>query len=73
MFPCLLTQLPLVEWGFLIAFRLSVCLFVWMFGVFFASVQMLVLPVAEIAGPFSELDVCTFSYRLSNEKRYIFY
>lgn len=72
MFPCLPTQLPLVEWGVLIAFCLFVSLFVWMFG-FFASVQMLVLPVAEIAGPFSELDVCTFSYRLSNEKRYIFY
>lgn len=42
-----------------------------MFG-FFASVQMLVLPVAETAGPFSELDVCTFSYRLSNEKKIYF-
>lgn len=46
--------------------RLSVCSDV---RVFFASVQMLVLPVAEIAGPFSELDVCTFSYRLSDEKK----
>lgn len=34
---------------------------------------MLVLPVAEIAGPFSELDVCTFSYRLSNEKKKIYF
>lgn len=30
------------------------------------------LPVAETAGPFSELDVCTFSYRLSNEKKIYF-
>lgn len=53
---------------FLIAFFcLSLCLFGCL-G-FVASVQLLVLPVAETAGPFSELDVCTFSYRLSNEKK----
>ncbi|XP_055571691.1 uncharacterized protein LOC130152333 [Falco biarmicus] len=67
MFPRLPIQLPSVEWGFLIAFCLSVCLFGCLD--FFASVRMLVLPVAETAGPFSELDVCTFSYRLSNEKK----
>lgn len=48
-----------------------VCLSLCLFGCldFIASVQLLVLPVAETAGPFSELDVCTFSYRLSNEKK----
>lgn len=55
---------------FLIALCLSLCLFRCL-G-FIASVQLLVLPVAETAGPFSELDVCTFSYRLSNEKKIYF-
>lgn len=42
---------------------------------FFSSVQMLILPVAEIAGPFSELDVQCFVHFLIDFpiKRYIFY
>lgn len=52
-----------------------VCLSLCLFGClgFIASVQLLVLPVTETAGPFSELDVCTFSYRLSNEKKKIYF
>lgn len=72
MFPCLPTQLPSVEWGFF--WLRFVCLSLCLFGClgFIASVELLVLPVAETAGPFSELDVCTFSNRLSNEKKIYF-